>query len=161
MRKKCSYGKSVLSPSVLSGKSVNPSQLWLDPPLALNGIREIIKNSNFVEFKLQSAYSRNNFLVISSTFAARCTSNEQIFSISLVLAVVRTHRVRKKSENGPSQTTMVQNLKKILLKLKKFNAAQFFVDLAVTEFCRYRNMPISIFPASGHTVCQTKKTFSM
>ena len=73
-----------------------------------------MKNSNFLEFKLQPSYSRNNFLVFCNTFAARCISTEQIFSISLILAVVRTHRVRKKSENGPSQTTMVENLQKIL-----------------------------------------------
>ena len=72
MRKNCSYGKSVLTPSVLCGKKVKPSQSCLGSPLALNGIEKIIRNSNFIELKLQSADSRNNFLVISNTLAARC-----------------------------------------------------------------------------------------
>ena len=76
----------------------------------LNEIDKIIKNSHFIELKVQSAKSRNNCLVISNTLTARSVSNVQIFSICMILASFLPHRVRKKKENGPSQAAIVQNL---------------------------------------------------
>ena len=76
----------------------------------LNEIDKIIKNSHFIELKVQSVKSRNNCLVISTTLTARSVSNVQIFSICMIVASFLPHRVRKKSENGPSQAAIVQNL---------------------------------------------------
>ena len=47
-----------------------------------NEIDKMIKNSHFIELKLQSGNSRNNFLVISNTLAAGYISAVQIFAIS-------------------------------------------------------------------------------
>ena len=76
----------------------------------------------------------------------------QVISISIILRVFEHLEFEREANTDPVKLPSHKIYKMYSKNLKKCAAAHFIVNLEAMDDFRFKNMSISFFPASGHTV---------